>query len=163
QPLDVGLRGSAPFHWDGSLADMSALMGEVFSRRMGGSLQSAARVQAIDDFVATFRPPAPHRSPMDEAAVRGKALFESSAVGCASCHSGSRFSDNVTVDIGRGDSPTQTPSLLGVAYRAPFMHDGCAATLRERFEPKCGGTEHGNVENLSPAALDDLIAYLESL
>jgi hypothetical protein len=36
-------------------------------------------------------------------------------------------------------------------------------TLRDRFDPACGGTEHGEVSHLTPAQLDDLIAYLESL
>jgi hypothetical protein len=45
------------------------------------------------------------------------------------------------------------------------MHDGCAATLRERFtDPTCGGGDrHGRTSELSPAQVDDLIAYLMSL
>ncbi|WP_437548016.1 hypothetical protein WME97_48425 [Sorangium sp. So ce367] len=43
------------------------------------------------------------------------------------------------------------------------MHDGCAKTLRDRFDPVCGGDRHGDVSALAPAQLDDLVAYLESL
>jgi hypothetical protein len=43
------------------------------------------------------------------------------------------------------------------------MHDGCAATLRDRFDPACGGNLHGNAEILDESELSDLIAYLESL
>ena len=59
--------------------------------------------------------------------------------------------------------PLQTPSLLGVAWRAPFMHDGCAPTLADRFDPACGGDQHGDVSALSDADLGALVAYLETL
>jgi len=55
------------------------------------------------------------------------------------------------------------PSLIAVGYRAPFMHNGCAATLAARFDPKCGGNNHGNTASLSDAQRGDLVAYLESL
>jgi len=58
----------------------------------------------------------------------------------------------------------QVPSLIDVIDRAPYMHDGCAATLMDRFtNPSCGGTTHGNVSSLSSADIDDLSTYLESL
>ena len=55
--------------------------------------------------------------------------------------------------------------LVGIASRAPFMHDGCAKTLKERFtNTACGGgDQHGKTSQLSDAQLDDLVAYLESL
>jgi len=44
------------------------------------------------------------------------------------------------------------------------MHDGCAKTVRARFEdPACGGTHHGDVSKLSAPELAALVAYLESL
>jgi hypothetical protein len=55
------------------------------------------------------------------------------------------------------------PSLLGISTRGPFMHDGCAATLRDRFDPACGGSQHGITSGLSSSQIDDLIAYLGSL
>jgi hypothetical protein len=59
----------------------------------------------------------------------------------------------------------QVSSLLGVSWRAPFMHDGCATTLSERFaSPSCsGGDKHGSTSALAASELDDLVAYLESL
>jgi hypothetical protein len=52
---------------------------------------------------------------------------------------------------------------VGVAARAPFMHDGCAATLTQRFDPSCGGSAHGNVSGLGAGDIADLVAYLETL
>jgi cytochrome c peroxidase len=102
------------------------------------------------------------RSADDARAVRGKALFESRAVGCSTCHNGPNLSSGASADIGRGEA-LQIPSLIAVSTRAPYMHDGCATTLLERFDPKCGGTEHGDSSSLTPSDLDDLVAYLETL
>ncbi|MBC8131533.1 MAG: cytochrome-c peroxidase, partial [Deltaproteobacteria bacterium] len=59
----------------------------------------------------------------------------------------------------------QVPSLRGVGWRAPFMHDGCSPTLAARFGNKyCdGGDAHGKTSQLTPAQIDDLVAFLESL
>jgi cytochrome c peroxidase len=76
-----------------------------------------------------------HVSGGDPAAIaRGKQLFESSSVGCATCHRGAALTNNLTVDVGTGGH-FQVPSLLGLALRSPFMHDGCAKTPAERFDP----------------------------
>jgi hypothetical protein len=162
QPLDVGLFGTAPFHWDATLTSFGDLMDSIFRERMGGPTQSEPRVQALEEYVyALPRRPA-SRSADDARAVRGKALFESRAVGCSTCHNGPNLSSGASADIGRGEA-LQIPSLIAVSTRAPYMHDGCATTLLERFDPKCGGTEHGDSSSLTPSDLDDLVAYLETL
>jgi hypothetical protein len=55
-----------------------------------------------------------------------------------------------------------------VGGRAPFLHDGCATTLTDRFGdrrvPTCGGGDlHGKTAHLTSAQIADLVAYLESL
>jgi hypothetical protein len=56
------------------------------------------------------------------------------------------------------------PQLHNLAFRAPFMHNGCAKTLADRFSGACGGDDrHGLTSKLSQAQIADLIAYLESL
>jgi len=55
------------------------------------------------------------------------------------------------------------PSLLGVGYREPLMHDGCAATLKDRFDGTCGGEMHGTLLGLSDQNRADLVAYLQTL
>jgi cytochrome c peroxidase len=162
QPVDVGLRGTEPFHWDGTLPTMDKLMNEVFVTRMGGPRESGARVDALSEWVFQLRPRAPLRPVMDASAERGKALFDSNEVGCASCHNGPKFTNNATADVGTGEK-LQVPSLLGVSQRLPLMHNGCAKTLMDRFDASCGGNAHGNVANLSRDQLLDLSAYLESI
>jgi hypothetical protein len=57
------------------------------------------------------------------------------------------------------------PSLKGVRFRTPLMHDGCAATISGRFtNVLCeGGDNHGTTSQLSAAQVGDLTAYLETL
>jgi cytochrome c553 len=162
QAVNVGLRGTEPFHWSGDMKDLPTLMGEVFVTRMGGVPQSVERVDALASWLFAQRPPAGLRSADDPAVQRGETLFHSERAACGSCHSGENLTSNESKDVGTGGL-FQVPSLVGIAYRAPFIHTGCAATLRDRFDPACGGDRHGDVSDLDEAQLDDLIAYLESL
>jgi hypothetical protein len=44
------------------------------------------------------------------------------------------------------------------------MHNGCAKTLLDRFDPACGGGDtHGVTSNLLPEDIAALVAYLETL
>jgi mono/diheme cytochrome c family protein len=162
QAIGGGVLATAPLHWAGDLNDLSALMDEVFVGRMGGMPQGPRRVHLLGRFIDAL-PSFPASPPADaSAAARGEAIFRDAQVGCADCHAGPRFTSDQNKDIGRGE-PLQVPSLIGIAGRAPYMHDGCAATLRDRFTAACGGDKHGDVSGLTPADLDDLIAYLETL
>ena len=82
-------------------------------------------------------------------------------MGCATCHSGPRFTDNKTVDVGSGQ--LQVPGLLGLWSRAPYLHDGCAQTIAERFTSPCHHEAHGNLTGLTADDLAALSAYLETL
>jgi mono/diheme cytochrome c family protein len=161
QALNVGLEGTAPFHWGGDMAGMSELMEEVLVTRMGGVHQSTARQDALQHWLFALQPFAPIVAADDPAALRGKALFEGAAA-CASCHRGEKLTDNANADVGTGES-LQVPALIGVAYRGPWLHTGCANTLRDRFDPACGGDQHGKTAELSDADLGDLVAYLQTL
>ena len=161
QALHVGLEGTAPFHWQGDMDDMRTLMEEVMVGRMGGVHQTPERAAALQAWVFELQPPAPLRSATDAAALRGQALFDGQAE-CNTCHSGSKLTNNRTVDVGTGE-PLQVPALVGIAYRAPFIHNGCASTLRDRFDPVCGGATHGKAAQLNASQIDDLVAYLETL
>jgi hypothetical protein len=50
-----------------------------------------------------------------------------------------------------------------VGARAPFLHDGCAPTLLDRFGTCGGGDLHGRTSQLTAAELADMAAYLESI
>jgi cytochrome c peroxidase len=120
-----------------------------------------ADVQALTDWLDTIPALAP-ADDLDAPLVdRGRTLFFDATVGCADCHSGAEYSDNLKHDVGTSGTFV-TPALLGVGLRAPLMHDGCARTLKDRFGI-CGGTNHGKIDQLSSADLDALVAFMRSL
>jgi hypothetical protein len=152
---------TAPLHWDGDLANLDALLDDTLVRRMGGARLPKDTV-AIERWLA--RVPATPVAPTGSDALvdAGEALAR--ARGCLDCHRGPWLTDGLNHDVGSVD-PTgpvalQTPSLVGVAGRGPWMHDGCATTLEERFSPACGGDRHGDVR---PDEIPALVAWLSSL
>jgi hypothetical protein len=170
QNLRGGILKTAPFHWNGEMHDMSQLMTDVFSERMAGPRLEPGEIEVLASWIdrlpampALAAMSAPGAAAPDAAAGdRGRALFNDASVGCATCHSGPMFTNNMSVGVGRAEV-LQVPSLRGVGWRAPFMHDGCARTLMDRFDPACGGKVHGNTAGLSQAQKIDLAAFLETL
>jgi hypothetical protein len=71
------------------------------------------------------------------------------------------LTDNKAYDVGTGGE-FQVPSLIGVGARAPFLHDGCAKTLEDRFG-KCASDQHGVTAELAPEQIGDVISYLQTL
>jgi hypothetical protein len=165
QDISGGVLETKPFHWDGAFDDMHAFMSEIFVNRMGGSEMPVDRISGLEEWIDQLDH-VPTSAPADGAAVaRGEELFFSDALACSSCHAGAKLTNNTTVEVGTG-RPLQVPSLIGLWSRAPYMHDGCAATLRDRFATtsSCGGGDfHGKTSQLNEAQVDDLITYLESL
>lgn len=164
----ISMRGhvldTPPFHWEGDLPDFHSLVDEVWVQRMGGTALGTTGESALASFIAALETPPP--SPENPAGVeRGRALFESADLGCTACHGSDGYPTAVSQDVGTGGA-FQVPHLRGLAYRAPYMHDGCAATLRERFvgDPACtGGDLHGHTGGLSDADVDDVVAFLRTL
>lgn len=126
---------------------------------------------------------------MDEAAVRGLALFKGKAR-CILCHNGANFTDNqfhnlgvpqvgpMKEDLGRflvsraekDRGAFKTPTLRSITETAPYMHDGAFKTLAEVIEFLDQGG--GNSPNLSPLVKPlnltaeektDLAAFLKAL
>jgi cytochrome c peroxidase len=146
------------------------------------------------------------RAKRDQRAVSDQAklghdLFFDKA-GCSSCHLGSNFTDSAFHNLGIGwDPKTQTfadegrfvvtknpadrgafktPTLREVTKRAPYMHDGSIATLREVVELySTGAVDNPWLDQrmkaqrqdpqvrrqrlLTDAEIDALVAFLESL
>jgi cytochrome c peroxidase len=113
-----------------------------------------------------FRPPRGHRTAHGEPLQPARA-----ALGRES--SGLRGAVAVSCGKPRDLGQFKTPSLRNVAKSAPYMHQGQFATLREVLEfysTRAGTSDLGaNGEKilkplkLSPAEIDDLLAFLESL
>lgn len=162
QSLGGGVMSTLPLHWAGEFASFDDLLADVHDGRMGGEALEGSEVTALSDWIDRLEPAAKVASgaSADQIAV-GKVLFEGVAA-CATCHAGDRLTDNTNHDVGTGGS-FQTPSLRGVGNRLPLMHDGCATTLEQRFDPVCGGDAHGEVSGLTTEQRADLVAYLQQL
>jgi DNA-binding beta-propeller fold protein YncE len=159
--LAGGLLATAPFHWEGNLPDIDALVEDTFVKRMGGDKPSAKTVIALGTWLDGIPKPAPTSTLPAKQIYRGQLVFE--GAGCTGCHSGATMTSSLTLDVGTGGS-FQVPSLRGVGARAPYLHDGRAQTLRQRFDPTMGGGDrHGLTSQLDDEQLGLLIGYLESL
>lgn len=152
----------APYHWTGDENTLPVLLDDVFAKRMSGGTLTDRQKGALGPWLNRVPAPAPFAG--DPAAIaRGQDIFETPSVGCVACHNGALMTNNNRVDVGTGGM-FKVPSLLGVGARAPFLHNGCAATLMDRFG-SCAGAPgvHGNTSQLTQAQLADLVQYLESL
>lgn len=162
QSLRGGLLGTEPFHWDGAEGDFTALTTDVMQGRMGGPALTPEQTTALAGYIDKFPAlPAPAAA-ASSSAERGKALFNDANVGCATCHSGTRFTNNQTMDVGNATGNLQVPGLVGLWARAPYLHDGCAGTLADRFT-RCDTGKHGNLVGLTEADVAALSDYLETL
>jgi mono/diheme cytochrome c family protein len=161
QSLQVGLRGTEPFHWNGDESDFPTLAHDIFTMRMSGPELAPNQLDATLSWL-DGQPRLPKSAPADPAAVaRGQTLFSSAL--CATCHAGDHLTTAQSVDVGTGGK-FQVPSLVGIASHPPYLHNGCAATLRDRFTPGCGGGDkHGVTSSLRPDQIADLVSYLETL
>lgn len=154
--LDVGLGGTAPFHWGGELDDFAMLVSEVHEGRMGEMIQSPVRVDAFEAWV-TGLGEAPIRA-MDEPATAGRELFLQYR--CDSCHAGTATTNNLTVVAGWGDA-LQVPSLHSIGLHPPYMHDGRAPTLAAAVRDMLARTLPD--EHVDDAQVEQLVAYLQTL
>ncbi|MEZ4380602.1 MAG: c-type cytochrome [Nannocystaceae bacterium] len=157
QALDVGLRDTAPFHWDGDMETFDTLMSEVLAHRMGGKRQSPERADSFTRWVFDQQRPAADDGRGDAALVaQGEALFAAHA--CDKCHDGPALGGQRTERV--SGVAKQVPTLRRVSLHPPFMHDGRAHTLEDAVRDM--------IDTTSPIAGSDadveaLTAYLRTL
>jgi YVTN family beta-propeller protein len=170
------LSRTAPFHWSGEFNTLNGFMTQTVQARMGGTgvtPQMEAQLAAFLD----AQPSAdnPHRGSRSDAVVRGEQVF--ARADCGSCHGGEAFTVNNFADVGTlvTQGPVvdlvaalphgglNTPSLLGVARTAPYLHDGSATSLKARLLQNKAANLHGQTAALTDGDVDDLVAYLNTL
>jgi DNA-binding beta-propeller fold protein YncE len=179
------LKDTAPFNWNGSEQALQDNMSETIER-MGGLGLSAQELADLEQFLmhGLIAPPNPHRvdDTLSEEQALGKTLFERADVGCSGCHAGDATTDGLSHDVGteslveeqlrelmrdllgetsEGLVPLNTPSLRGLFYTAPYLHDGSAETLHDVLTQTA--TTMGRTDHLSEGELDALVAYLLTL
>jgi len=165
---------TAPYGWTRAQPTLNAYIKDTVTRLNGRGLNDVD----MRDLVAYVKPlEAPPRNTNSSAQVdaklvaKGRELFDSAAVGCATCHSGGTRTDGVRHDVGTATSldkekAFETPSLRFVGRTAPYFHDGRYATLRELVIGEAGSARNGKMGTLKQLSEPDqnaLIAYLGSL
>ena len=154
------IKNTAPYHWDGTMKNMGDIVDHVFVTRMSGPKLESPKVATLQTWLEAI--PAPPKLAVQDppAVARGQDLFMQH--GCPTCHAGASLTNNRNQDVGTG-AAFQVPALVGVAWRAPYLHSGCAKTLKDRFDVSCGGSQHGDTADLTPAQIGDLTTFLETL
>lgn len=193
-----GLSRTGPLHWSadrdeahdfeytirGPLMQGPGLVeGEVEEDPLGRPLAGRSKkLDALARFCNALEPDlSPHAlapGKLSEAASRGRLLFESAEVGCATCHPAPDYTDSSLAgrpfrlhDVGTGEGdPSEkmgkafdTPTLLGVYRTPPYLHDGRANTLRDVLVSQNKDDRHGRTSRLNPRQIDDLVEFVKSL
>ena len=151
-----------PYKWDGGDVDLkTSLTGTM--KRLGGTGLTADQTASLAAYLEVIPAPVAPTRDLHQVA-RGEKLFDSTELGCRSCHEGKMFTDQVKHEFKAATLPeADTPSLIGLAASAPYYHDGSAATLEALLRDR--GRVHGMSETakLSDKQVNDLIAFLETL
>jgi DNA-binding beta-propeller fold protein YncE/mono/diheme cytochrome c family protein len=170
------ISSTAPFHWGGEHTNFTAFLNQTINARMGGTGLEPGKQAALLAFIDSLPlPDNPSRLPTPtDAQVRGEHVFQKA--GCDGCHTGASFTNNGFANVGTlvADGPVKddvallsnglnTPSLLGVARTAPYLHDGSAHTLRARILRAKSLDLHGRTSSLTDAEVSDLVEYLHTL
>ena len=132
-----------------------------------------ADVQAVAAYIKGLKPVvSPYRKPdgsLTEAAQRGEKLYNDPQIACAKCHPGPLLTNIQMYDVGttrpfdQGAVRFDTTSLIELWRTPPYLHDGSAVTIREVLVEQNRKDKHGSTSKLTPAQIDDLTAYLQSL
>ena len=194
-PHLFGLAHTHPLHWSADRDEVQdfeyTIRGKLmqgrglYSGKMKGNeieMQCSGLSKDLDamalytnSFGFRLSPHNPATGTLSPEAERGKTLFFSTDVNCASCHTGPYYSDSTMTkpfklhDVGTGGGENEklgpgydTPTLLGVYRTGPYLHDGRAKTLDDvlTINP---GDKHGKTSHLTKAQRDDVVAFLKAL
>jgi len=186
-----GLEQSGQLHWSGNRDEVQDFE-HTFRNLMGGTgfvdnpatelgenmAGKSLELDALAEFIFNIpfaKPLKPEFLDMTSVA-RGKIIFESEQATCRSCHTGRAYTKSQAGVLDTNNVGTQTrqddfieenrydtPSLRGLAFSAPYLHDGSATNLLQVIGEYNDQDLHGVTSHLSHAQQLDLVAFLNSL
>ncbi len=160
--LAGAVASTSPVTWSQDVPSVAAEAELTITGPMGGTGLEQADLEALAAWVNHTRLPTPPTvEEADEVLALGERVFHRAEVGCADCHVWPTYTDNRSYGM-FGRAVVQTPSLLGLAATAPYLHDGSAETLEDVLRLAEGG-EMGHPEHLSDEERRALIAWLRTL
>jgi YVTN family beta-propeller protein len=177
------LAGTEPFKWNGQNPDLPTECGPRTEKYIYRSQSYNPRELADLTMFVLSIPARPNRyrladGTLTAAQLRGKAVFERSRYKtgrpiphhnqCAYCHLGPKYTNQKLTYVGTfrpsdNSEMLDVPHLTNVAYSAPYLHDGSAATLEELWTVFNPNDAHGVTSDLTRAEINDLVEYLKSL
>jgi cytochrome c peroxidase len=178
-PMLAGRVGAAgPYGWHAESATIEDRMGAGFGLHRWGVIpkHEAANLSARAGYLVAFLRKGLATPPRDEhprtpEEQRGQEIFTSLQARCFKCHAPeSGYTDRTAYPFVRpkltdfdDDPPTEykTPSLLFVGGRAPYFHDGSAASLEELVERNAD--RMGQTSHLGKQDAAALVAFLRTL
>ena len=190
-------------HWTGNFDEIQDFILDITNQFNGSGFLPAGQdphpplgapnggrdsnLDALADYVTSLQTvgKSPYRTAAGQLgieAVAGRKLFFGTVIpstgtplNCASCHSGTNFSDSIvsstnpvfhnvgTTNVNSGKRLGQTlnglidtPTLRGLWGGAPFLHDGSATTLYDVIN----NPAHGNASGLTTVEKTQLVNYL---
>jgi cytochrome c peroxidase len=166
-PSLLGVGSTGPWNWTGSVPRLEDQVRKSIVTTMHGSETTATDVD-VRALTAYLRSLAPFSSNQVEEnrtesskIARGREVF--SVRRCGACHVPPEYTSPAVFDVGLtdevGNSRFNPPSLRGVAFREPLLHDGRATTLEDLFQRH----RHPRETYLTQPEIADLVAFLKSL
>jgi cytochrome c peroxidase len=161
-PSLLGVAGTGPFTWTAKFEQLAGQVHQSFETSLRGPEPEPGLVEDLVAYLESLSPAPPLRRADDPAAVRGAEVFK--ARRCQTCHEPPLYTIAAIRDVGLDDGSGghrrfNPPSLRGVGWTAPYLHDGRARTLTEVLQVHLPG----RTDPLSPQDRDDLIAFLKAL
>ena len=162
-PSLLGVRGTQPFAWNGSIPKLEAQVRKSILTTLHGPPLSDEQAADLTAYLRSLQPPpsAAEGNRDADLVAAGKAVF--ARQGCGRCHGPPSYTSEETYDVGLEDRAGNTrfspPSLRGVFHRSSYCHEGRAATLDEVFRVH----QHQLSSPLSDQSLAELVGFLRSL
>ncbi|MHC4675589.1 MAG: hypothetical protein ACYTBZ_24140, partial [Planctomycetota bacterium] len=128
------------------------------------AIRPESEALALDAYLMSVEPvesPYLVNGQLSAAAQNGQTIFSSR---CASCHSGTYFTDMALHDVGTGYGSGEdfdTPTLIEIWRTGPYLQDGCAATMMDVLTTY--NTGHYDDSGLTSGDLSDLAEYTLSI
>ena len=162
-PSLLGVGATAPYAWTGRFATLSEQVHESLRTSLRGEGDHSAPAADLSAYLGSLTPPPPRRAADEPAVLRGAAVFRERR--CDSCHAPPQYTSagakGVGLDDGAGGHRAfNAPTLRGVGWTAPFLHDGRLGDLDAVLKIHPPG---GSQRPLEPNERGDLQAFLESL
>jgi YVTN family beta-propeller protein len=156
-----------PMMISGERADAETAVRAAF-RHIQFEVVPEEKAKAVDAYLKSLRPtPSPYlvNGALSESAERGRALFESTEIGCATCHPAPLYTDLKMHDVKtRGPFDRRdtwdTPTLIECWRTGPYLHDGRYTTVKDVLAK---GNHGEAADRLSDSQIDDLAQFVLSL